>query len=393
MTGIQDLPSELLLQIMEHCSSDLLSLTNAYPTALNTFCQNRKSFVARMSARFGDLALLSLVRAAQLHYIRQQPGFEALHFIAIEARITTVCDLTKDTAFRKRPSPTLPNLNGYSLSALSIMWELGEDAKRITDMYSQQALSAMARDPSDEFYIPRQSAELTEDERRRFMTAAFVFESYCLTFFHGPRLLFRKNEYFRESFLQGNPTAIGRFYCIVFYIVQKHRELFSSVIEHIRIVRGRPSTHQTRSIEEEYFLRMAEEDEEDYEGREIVLNYLQFLASQGLNMLTTLQKMSIDELANFTITTFLRIDSSDRPLVLITRVRDHGSLGTQEIVGWMPWAYLDILLDNTWRNHDEEEIWEDTWSRAIPFWDPSEDKDPYGRADSPLYWFLDRFKQ
>jgi len=64
MAGIQDLPSELLLQIMDHCSSDLLSLTKAYPTALNTFCQNRKSFVARMSARFGELALLSLVRAA-----------------------------------------------------------------------------------------------------------------------------------------------------------------------------------------------------------------------------------------------------------------------------------------------------------------------------------------
>lgn len=390
MAGIQDLPSELLLQIMEHCSSDLLSLAKAYPTVLNTFCQNRKSFVARMSARFGELALLSLVRAARLHYIRRQPDFQDLHFIAIEARITTVCDLTKDTAFRKRPSPTLPNLNGYSLSALSIMWELGEDAKKITDMYSKQALAAMAMAPGDGFCIPRPSAELTQDERSRFMTAAFVFESYCLTFFHGPRLLFRRDEYFRESFLQGNPTAIGRFYCIVFYIVQKHRELFSYVIKHIKAVRGRPSAYQTPSIEEEYFLRMADGD---YEGHEMVLNYLQVLVSQGLNMLTTLQKMSIDELTSFTITTFLRIDSSDRPVVLITRVHDHRSLGTQEIDGWMPWAYLDILLDNTWYDHDEEGIWEDTWSRAIPFWDPSEDEDPYGRAGSPLYWFLDRFEQ
>jgi len=176
----------------------------------------------------------------------------------------------------------------------------------------------------------------------------------------------------------------------VFYIVQKHRELFSSVIKHIKVVPGRPSAYQTRSIEEEYFLRMVDED---YEGHEMVLNYLQFLASQGLNMLTTLQKLSIDELTSFTITTFLRIDSSDRPVVLITRVHDHRSLRTQEINVWMPWAYLDILLDNTWRNHDEEGIWDDTWSRAIPFWDPSEDGEPYGRPDSPLYWFLDRFEQ
>jgi hypothetical protein len=200
MTGIQGLPSELLLEVMEHCSTDLPSLIKAYPTALNTFSKNQKAFVARMSARFGELALPSLVRAARLQYIRRQPDFEALHFKAIEARIATVCNITEETSFRERPSPTLPNLNGYSLSALSIMWELGEDAKRITHMYSQQALAAMARDLGNEFYIPRQSAELTQDERRRFMTAAFIYESYCLTFFHGPRLLFRRDEYFRESF-------------------------------------------------------------------------------------------------------------------------------------------------------------------------------------------------
>lgn len=379
MTGIQDLPSELLLQIMEHCSSDLLSLTKAYPTALNTFSKNRKAFVARMSARFGDLALHSLVRAARLHYIRRQPGFEALHFKTIEAKITEVCDLTKDTAFQKRPDATLPNLNGCSLSALSIMWELGEDAKRITDVYSQQALAAMARAPDEEFYTPRQSAELTLDERKRFMTAAFIFERYCLTFFHGPKLLFRKDEYFRESFLRGDHTAIGRFYCIMFYIVQKHRELFESVIEHMKVV----PAHKARSIEEEYFLELVEDD---YERQEMVTNYLQFLTSQGLNMLPTLQKMNIDELTSFTITTFLRIDTSDRPLVYIRRKHDHMPLGTRELDTWMPWAYLDVLLDNTWRDRDEEEIWEDTWSRAIPFWDPTEEQDPC----SPLYWFLER---
>lgn len=380
MTGIQDLPSELLLQIMEHCGSDLLSLTKPYSTALNTFSKNRKVFVARMSARFGDLALPSLVRAARLHYIRRQPDFETLHFIAIEGKIMEVCDLTKDTAFQpERPDATLPNLNGYSLSALSIMWELGEHAKSITDMYSQQALAAMARAPDEEFYTPRQSAELTQDERRRFMTAAFIFESYCLTFFHGPRLLFRRNECYRESFLRGDCTAIGRLYCIMFYIVQKHRELFASVVENMKVV----TAHKDRSIEEKYFLALVEDD---YERQEMATNYFQFLASQGMNMLTALQKMSIDELTGFTITTFLRIDSSDRPLVFITRVHWNMSLGTQEIDGWMPWAYLDVLLDNTYRDRDEEEIWEDTWSRAIPFWDPTEEEDPY----SPFYWFLDR---
>ncbi|CAG7566369.1 unnamed protein product, partial [Fusarium equiseti] len=295
MTCIQDLPSELLLEVMEHCSSDLPSLIKAYPTALNNFSQNRKGFVARMSARFGDLALPSLVRAARLHYIRRQPDFEALHFIEIEARITTVCNITEETSFRERPSPTLPNLNGYSLLALSVMWELGEDAKRITDAYSQQALFEMAIQPDAEFYVPRQSAELTQHERRCFMAAAFIFEKH-----------YREGE---------------------------------------------------------------------------VHNYLHFLTSQGLNMLTALQKMSIDELTSFTITTFLHVNSSDRPVVLITRLYGYGPIGTGEVDSWSPWPYLDKLLDNQWEAYDAEEDWEDTWSRVIPFWDPSEDEDPYGRGD------------
>ncbi|KAJ4129837.1 hypothetical protein NW768_006807 [Fusarium equiseti] len=393
MTGIQDLPSELLLQILELCGSDLLSLIKAYPTALNTFSRNRKAFVARLSARFGDLALLSLERAARLRYIRRQPDFQTLHYKEIEARIEAVFMLTKDTSFGRR-NATLPNLDRYPLSALCIMQELGEDAKAITDAYSQQALAEMASKPDAELYIPRQSTELTQNERKRFMTSAFVFESYCLTFFHGQRLLFCRDEFSRESFLGGplyphDETGVGRFYCIMYYLVQKHRELLSSVTQHIELIHGRPSSDSGRPREDEYTLWAVE-----YDWEREVLNYLHFLTSQGLKMLTTLQKMSIDELTSFTKKTFLRVNSSDQPTVLINRLNGYGTLGTHEARSWLPWPYLYNLFDNRWGLYHGEEDWKDTWGRAIPFWDPSEDEDPYGRRDvmgwSPLFWFVKR---
>ena len=205
MTGIQNLPAELLFQVLELCGPDLLSLIKAYPIALNTFLDNRKHFIACISAHYGDLALPSLVRAAMLRYIRRRPAVQALHFKDFEAMISAICSLTTDTS--REGNVVLPDLNRYSLAALSIMWKVGEEAKGITDMYSQQALAEMANSPDAEFYIPRQSTELTQDERKRFMTSIFLFESYCLTFFRRRRLLFPRDDYFRESFQAGGDTA------------------------------------------------------------------------------------------------------------------------------------------------------------------------------------------
>ena len=89
------------------------------------------------------------------------------------------------------------------------------------------------------------------------------------------------------------------------------------------------------------------------------------------------------------------MEESHNPRVMITLgVRNH-PLGTQETHSWQPWAFLDSVLDDTWANRDAEEIWEDTWRRAIPFWDPSENEPPYGGLKDevdwlPLYWFLER---
>ncbi|CAF3441236.1 unnamed protein product [Fusarium graminearum] len=59
------------------------------------------------------------------------------------------------------------------------MLELGENATRIIDMYSQEALADMAAQPKAEFYIARH---------------------YCLTFFYQRKVLFGRDNNFRQMF-------------------------------------------------------------------------------------------------------------------------------------------------------------------------------------------------
>ncbi|CEI39051.1 hypothetical protein FVEN_g13027 [Fusarium venenatum] len=137
--------------------------------------------------------------------------------------------------------------------------------------------------------------------------------------------------------------------------------------------------------------------QEGYEAR--FLNHLHYLASQGLEMLARLQKMSLEELTEFILTTYLDSREFDYPAVSITAENPDFSLGTQEDDRpWLPWVYLDAILEDAydWEKDGYEE-WEDTWSRAIPFWDPSEDECPY--SDHPYssyfvsrdkFWFLYR---
>ncbi|KAG8665938.1 hypothetical protein FPOAC2_11024 [Fusarium poae] len=398
MGSIQDLPNELLLQVMEHCGSDLLQLVKAYPTALSCFSENRKSFVARMSNRFrNSLDFSSFLRPARLRYIRQERNFSFPKIFLIEDKISQVLKSTRHT--------TPPELHKFSLSALCSMSGLGEDAKLIIDEYSKQALANMAKNPGADFYVTRQSKELTQDERRRFMTAAITFESYCLTFFNRQQLLHERGDEFRQMFFKRygrgmrRKNAVGRFYCIMFYILQKHRELLSNVAKHLESIHGRvlPSlTDGPQQYLEKSFLNSMQED---YETR--FFNHLHYLTSQGLGMLARLQKMSIEELTGFVLTTYLDSREFNYPAVSITmEIRDF-PLGTQEDYRpWLPWIYLDDILEDAY-NYETGgyEIWEDTWSRAIPFWDPSEDEcpyieHPYSRFfvnQSPVqFWFLYR---
>ncbi|PTD09440.1 hypothetical protein FCULG_00008368 [Fusarium culmorum] len=372
MGGIQDLPIELLFLIME-CFSD-----------------NRKCFVARMSNRFGGgLDFPSFVRAAHLRYIRQERDLASLGTEAVEDKIRQVFDSTRDTA--------PPELHKFSVSALCIMLELGEDATRIIDMYSQEALANMAEKPKAEFYIARQSTELTQDERRRFMNVAFTFESYCLTFFYQRKVLFGRDNNFRQMFFDKpssdthskNKTVVGRFYCIMSYIRYKHLEILSRVTWRLESIHGRaasPSlTDGTRQYLEQRFLNSIHRNYE-----EISVEYSCHLTCHGLNILVGLQEMSIKELTRSTVTTYLGVRELD--YIDVSFMTDCPDFRSRRLYwSWYPREYLEEILEELHTlglNGD----WNDTWSRAIPFWDPSENVNPYGKDYRGLskFWFLHR---
>ncbi|GKT97912.1 hypothetical protein FLAG1_00087 [Fusarium langsethiae] len=379
MRGIQGIPNELLLQMMEYCGSDLLPFVKAYPAALNCFSENRKCFVARMSDRFrGGPAFHSILRAARLHYITQKPDSRIPKIKADKTKANLMIKVIRNT--------TSPGLHKFSLSALCIMLELDEDAKRVTSVYSQQALAEMARKPGAEFDIARQAIELTQDEQKRFMTAAFKFEIYCLT----ECLLewkFPDGDVFSNSY----QNTVGRFYCIMFFVLHEHQELLSRVTEHLESIHDRipPSiTGDRRQFMEKIFLNSMQDDH-----RSEALNYLYYLASRGLKMLTSLQEMSIEALTKFTVTTFLDINHSYYPAVSGTIEPGDFPLRTQAVerVRLLPRKHLDEFLNSS-NAGDASGIWEDTWRRAIPFWDSSEDEVPYGilGTQHTRFWFLYR---
>jgi hypothetical protein len=342
--------------------------------------------------------------------MRQEPDFRTLNTKQVQAKIRPFIpsDITE----------TPPSLHKFSLSALCVRRELGEDAKRITDVYPQQALEQMATRPDAKFYIARQSTNLTQEERRRFMDAAFEFESYCLIFSRGQQLLYWRNEELGKGFFERNAylwmrplkyhNIVGRFYCIMYYMLHEYKELLSSVVGRLESVDGRGLSLPmgwNHKHKEEYFLHFfqfdpeEESDSEEEEHGVIYLiqaaNYFHYLASQGLGMFTRLQKMSIEELTEFTVTTFWLVTRSRCPKV---QMMDPDYLsGTRRGGEWLPWAHLDSILLVEWRDLDSD-IWEDIWTRAVPFWGPSEDEhDPYGRRSNTKhrvggwesFWFLD----
>ncbi|KAL6924806.1 hypothetical protein FSHL1_002055 [Fusarium sambucinum] len=122
-------------------------------------------------------------------------------------------------------------------------------------------------------------------------------------------------------------------------------------------------------------------------------NHLHYLASHGLKMLTNLQDMNIEESTEFILTTYLDMRESDYPAIFFTTESPGFQLGIQEYWSWLPWVYLDGIFEES-RTWNACQVWEDTWSRAIPFWDPSEDEDPYGVHSRSLgtslwggFWF------
>jgi hypothetical protein len=90
------------------------------------------------------------------------------------------------------------------------------------------------------------------------------------------------------------------------------------------------------------------------------LKYIHYLASQGLEMLTRLERMDIEELTTFTLSTFRRISTSRHPDVSMTATGRGLPLGARERGGWSQWVMLDTLTK-------DPKVWDQTWTGALPF--------------------------
>lgn len=174
MTSIHDLPSELLLLVMEHCDHDLISLIRAYPTALALSSKRRNNFtkplVARMLIRSGDLPPCPFLLTARLHHAKQKQQFDDPSAKAVEAKLKEVFNLY----MRSGPCDKASS-HRYSLSALCSMRSLSETMRRTVDPYAQQAVELRLRHNA-------KLAELKRSERSPIMTAGRIWKAAVLLF-------------------------------------------------------------------------------------------------------------------------------------------------------------------------------------------------------------------
>ncbi|CEF84165.1 hypothetical protein SNK03_13618 [Fusarium graminearum] len=176
----------------------------------------------------------------------------------------------------------------------------------------------------------------------------------------------------------------------MFYIQYKHRELLSRVIWRLESIHGRaaaPSlTDGTRQYLEQRFLNSIQRD---HEG--ISVEYSCHLTCHGLKILVGLQEISIKELTGSTVTTYLGVRELAGIDVSFMTDRPDFRSRRPEYWSWYPWEYVEEILEE-FQTLDLNGDWDDTWSRAIPFWDPSENENPYGKNYRGLskFWFLHR---
>ncbi|QPC60456.1 hypothetical protein HYE67_002687 [Fusarium culmorum] len=347
MACLYDLPWELLLEIIIFCNLDILSFVRAYPPAMTCFSANRAWIITHMMAPVGDVALPSLVQAARLRHMRQEPDFQALGTREVEERIGLLLGPVVE-----EPEPLC--WDKFSLSALCIMCELGKDAKQICDAYSQDALAIITR------AIARQLREPTQQERSLFIDVALCLESYCLTFFHGREHLYLTSEEPRQQFFtrhqwMSRPSCletVERFYCTWAYMVKELRRLLAVVGHRLGYLYGRiEPLRNWGGRHAEYFLFFFQNDV-TYKRMDC---YGICLLSQGLSMFTKLRRMGDEELTKFIVANFWDIMEDDMTPLF------HGDS--------LRWAYIDSLVPYSWRDIEVSNF-VTFWSYALPFWDP-----------------------
>ncbi|KAF4441592.1 hypothetical protein F53441_11996 [Fusarium austroafricanum] len=384
VSKFQYLPREILWYIMEHFNSpdDVLALIGAHRLSLNVFLEHRRQitrfWIHDLLSRFEKLLCPSFLLAARLRHCRTQP--KSLRIGAIVKKIADAAApyITSGTSMQYQ-------LHGLSLSALSSLLSVGDDAEWLVANYAPYAQKRLFDSETDIFSNERTEVVLSEKEWGRFLKASFHFESYCQMFFREEVLLFERDQIkrsvmFRKRMCKSGQqsTGIEMFYSILFYVYHQHWSIFRNVAKHLdMLIRQLNSPVSSQAYVAKARIPVYGDNLYIFLSRFRTMSrhghkrqkYLHYLASQGLRMLRNLQRMSIEEQAIFTLPKFFEVSRSKDPAVYITADPRGFHLGTCGPNSWLPWQYLDDQFTDA----DDYEQWTGTWASAERFWDQHAD--------------------
>lgn len=367
MTNQHRLPKEVWALLMAFCSSpiDLNSLINASPDATRCFFANRRpileSHIKTIRATFGSIPAAALL-AARLRHARQEEGLDTLCKEEAEQKVRSMAIFC---LFRSEADTEefLVTRLGHLCALSRVITEAGW----ITSQYASQAWNNYKNLNRTDWPLNcvNQTAasidmELSLEEERKFSLAAFRFEVYCQAFFRGEEVLFQGDTFYRqvcfeeEAGITNDTNIVSDFYSIVYYVYDQHWSLLGSVIENLgatatpapngsEAVEARCLEHESYFKDRDWVLRQFRLCRFRYRTQLETHKLVHYLVSQGLRTLFALQRMSIDDLTNFTISTFYRISLGQHPVILMINGVDLHRKGVVGGDGWVPWLHINTV--------------------------------------------------
>ncbi|KAF4967043.1 hypothetical protein FSARC_5334 [Fusarium sarcochroum] len=346
MSLLDTLPPELWVVVMTSFDSphDLYRLIQACPNALQRFVYHKgqitREYTRRLETLLQDPIPTSALLAAQLRHDKLS-WTAIMTKVDVQRKVGRLIRPYRDGTFTAAHLPLPTQLRG-----LCILWATVLEAVDTLSNYSTEALKEITKIMSSVKGLPEgteSNKELMATERRRFQHALFHYDGYCQAFFRDEEVLFCNNNLLRRYYLspmlrgpeQG--IAVEQFYSIIYYVYNQHWLLMSSVAHrlrdspdwpHQRFSMENPNKTIDEKVDISYFSWLV--TERNFKDGDIKLHeYLTYLTSQGLDLLSKLQSMNIADLTEFTLSTYHRIHNSSQPAFLLTEV-----LGVGRRIHW-----------------------------------------------------------
>ncbi|KAF4964068.1 hypothetical protein FSARC_7970 [Fusarium sarcochroum] len=242
MTGISDLPPELIIRIMRLCNTpyDLLALIQASPLFFHIFLLNRpqlmKPIIEDLETRFGGPVPRMCHLAALLRYVHsKRPDTASTQDLEYELEFSrSSCFELPEAGIQLHPT--------HRISLLCSLSTLLEEAERVMHRYMPRAWEEEVCDwsPYWTWVWQRQPTihdkqTLSQDEKQKFFHSAFCVESFCQLYFSRTETLFKREPILPQFFTEAHadettPLKHNAFNSICHYICLEYWDLMHEVI-------------------------------------------------------------------------------------------------------------------------------------------------------------------